>query len=46
VADYAARKNMPFEVAERWLGPALGYWVLIFRYSERRMTFLKKENPN
>jgi 5-methyltetrahydrofolate--homocysteine methyltransferase len=25
VADYAARKNMPFEVAERWLGPALGY---------------------
>jgi 5-methyltetrahydrofolate--homocysteine methyltransferase len=25
VADYAARKKMPFEVAERWLGPALGY---------------------
>lgn len=25
VADYASRKNMPFEVAERWLGPALGY---------------------
>lgn len=25
VEDYANRKNMPFEVAERWLGPALGY---------------------
>jgi len=25
VADYANRKNMPFEVAERWLGPALSY---------------------
>ena len=25
VEDYAKRKNMPFEEAERWLGPALGY---------------------
>ena len=25
VEDYARRKNMPFEEAERWLGPALGY---------------------
>ncbi|MBK9285282.1 MAG: methionine synthase [Sphingobacteriaceae bacterium] len=25
VADYAKRKNIPFEKAEKWLGPALGY---------------------
>lgn len=25
VEDYAKRKNMPLEEAERWLGPALGY---------------------
>jgi 5-methyltetrahydrofolate--homocysteine methyltransferase len=25
VEDYARRKNIPFEEAERWLGPALGY---------------------
>ena len=25
VEDYAKRKNLPFEVAEKWLGPALGY---------------------
>jgi len=25
VEDYAGRKNMPLEEAERWLGPALGY---------------------
>jgi 5-methyltetrahydrofolate--homocysteine methyltransferase len=25
VEDYAKRKNMTFEEAERWLGPALGY---------------------
>ncbi len=25
VEDYAKRKNIPFEEAERWLGPALGY---------------------
>lgn len=25
VEDYAQRKNMPLEEAERWLGPALGY---------------------
>jgi len=25
VEDYAFRKNMPFEVIEKWLGPALGY---------------------
>jgi 5-methyltetrahydrofolate--homocysteine methyltransferase len=25
VEDYARRKGMPFEVAERWLGPVLGY---------------------
>jgi len=25
VEDYAKRKNMPFEQAEKWLGPALGY---------------------
>jgi 5-methyltetrahydrofolate--homocysteine methyltransferase len=25
VEDYAKRKNMEFETAERWLGPALGY---------------------
>lgn len=25
VEDYAKRKNLAFEVAEKWLGPALGY---------------------
>jgi 5-methyltetrahydrofolate--homocysteine methyltransferase len=25
VEDYAARKNMPMEAAQRWLAPALGY---------------------
>ena len=25
VEDYAKRKNIPFEKAERWLGPVLGY---------------------
>ena len=25
VEDYAARKNMPMDVAQRWLAPALGY---------------------
>jgi 5-methyltetrahydrofolate--homocysteine methyltransferase len=25
VEDYAERKNMPLEVAEKWLGPVLGY---------------------
>jgi 5-methyltetrahydrofolate--homocysteine methyltransferase len=25
VEDYANRKNMPFDVIEKWLGPALGY---------------------
>ncbi len=25
VEDYAKRKKMPFEVIEKWLGPALGY---------------------
>ena len=25
VIDYAKRKNMKFEEAEKWLGPALGY---------------------
>jgi len=25
VVDYAERKNMHLEVAEKWLGPVLGY---------------------
>jgi len=25
VEDYAKRKNEPFEVVEKWLGPVLGY---------------------
>ena len=25
VEEYAKRKKMPFEVIEKWLGPALGY---------------------
>jgi 5-methyltetrahydrofolate--homocysteine methyltransferase len=25
VEDYAKRKNITFEIAEKWLGPALGY---------------------